>query len=670
MPYSLTASDGSGLAVTRVEARAVFEGPLAYTELHLWFHNPENRRREGTFQITLPGHAAVSRFAMENDGQWMEAEVVEKQLARRAYDDFLHRRQDPALLEKADGNQFTAKVFPIAPNADKHIVISFSQTLPGAQYVLPLRGLPRVGQVDVELKTRGPDGRLVRRCSPAQLGAGSRLRVGGATTAAAVERGDARRRAGDGRRCHRGEGDARGRHAARRYECVARARLRGVRRVDPQARRRHARRIRRHPVQVSRSIRTPRRSIAAARAASARRRRRSCIERGAAGASDLGQALAFVGKGGEKRVVVVTDGVVTAGAEGAELAARVKAMGAERLDVVLAGGIRDEALATQLVRATPHAGTVLDADTDDVVAALARPVATDLAVAVGNAAWVYPHVIPSARVGERVMVYARLKAPAQAVDVTVGKTHDLLAMLAGTQPLVERAVASAEIDELEARLSTAKADDAAAIKAAIVKRSLASRAISSQTSLLVLESDADYARYGIDRKALADILVVGPSGIERQHQMMPPAQLAQPAMNPTSRRSKRRGQGHGTKELALAGADDGKTAQHGDDRRRSRGGMARRRPHAVGAASAATAGSPGPDPRCRADARGATAARRRRRRRPRSRTTTAAPRPRASRPRAPSWRGAAGRARGRGEDDAPRARAPPRRGRRPGARAG
>src|SRR3954465_6638408 len=159
VPYSLTASAGSGLAVTRVEAKAVFEGPLAYTELHLWFHNPENRRREGTFQIALPNHAAVSRFAMENEGEWMEAEVVEKQLARRAYDDFLHRRQDPALLEKADGNQFTAKVFPIAPNADKHIVISYSQELPGSRYTLPLRGLPKVGRVDVSLAVTGPDGK-------------------------------------------------------------------------------------------------------------------------------------------------------------------------------------------------------------------------------------------------------------------------------------------------------------------------------------------------------------------------------------------------------------------------------------------------------------------------------------------------------------------------------
>ena len=101
-PWTLTASDGSGLLLTRVDAKAVFEGPLAFTELHLYFHNPENRIARGHVRRSrCRSGAAVSRFAMENDGQWMEAEVVEKQLARRAYDDFLHRRQDPALLEKA-----------------------------------------------------------------------------------------------------------------------------------------------------------------------------------------------------------------------------------------------------------------------------------------------------------------------------------------------------------------------------------------------------------------------------------------------------------------------------------------------------------------------------------------------------------------------------------------
>ncbi len=112
-PWSLTASDGSGLELVSVDARAVIEGPLAFTELHLKFRNPEPREREGTFSITLPARAAVSRFAMFEDGRYKEAEVVAKALARRAYDDALHAGIDPAILEKGAGNQFTAKVYVI-----------------------------------------------------------------------------------------------------------------------------------------------------------------------------------------------------------------------------------------------------------------------------------------------------------------------------------------------------------------------------------------------------------------------------------------------------------------------------------------------------------------------------------------------------------------------------
>ena len=94
-PWSLTASDGSGLQLVSVDARAVIEGPLAFTELHLKFKNAEPRDREGTFSITLPPRAAVSRFAMLEDDRYKEAEVVAKALARRAYDDVLHRRHRP-----------------------------------------------------------------------------------------------------------------------------------------------------------------------------------------------------------------------------------------------------------------------------------------------------------------------------------------------------------------------------------------------------------------------------------------------------------------------------------------------------------------------------------------------------------------------------------------------
>ena len=128
-PISLTASDGTGLRLVNLVARAVLDGPLAFTELKLTFHNPENRVREGRFAITLPAGAAISRFAMRIQNRWQEAEVVERQRARQIYEDFLHRKQDPALLEKAAGNRFRARVFPIPANGVKDLIISYSQNL-------------------------------------------------------------------------------------------------------------------------------------------------------------------------------------------------------------------------------------------------------------------------------------------------------------------------------------------------------------------------------------------------------------------------------------------------------------------------------------------------------------------------------------------------------------
>ena len=341
-PWSLTASDGSGLALARVEAKAVFEGPLAYTELHLWFHNPENRRREGTFQITLPDHAAVSRFAMENDGQWMEAEVVEKQLARRAYDDFLHKRQDPALLEKAEGNQFTAKVFPIAGNADKHIVISFSQELPGSRYVLPLRGLPKTARVDVSLAAFDAAGKPITQTmsqrdwqpdrdfisdapgSAVAVMAGNlvALQVAAVAADAGTEAPNAMTLLVD--------------TSASRALGYA-AYVKSVRGLISKVAAKYGATLPIEVIAFDQDHETIYKGTAGGWGDAADRK---LVDRGAAGASDLAQVLK--GLNVSSRLVVVTDGVITAGLEHEGLAAAAKAVGAERVDIVLAGGIRDD----------------------------------------------------------------------------------------------------------------------------------------------------------------------------------------------------------------------------------------------------------------------------------------------------------------------------------------
>jgi len=69
-PISLTASDGAGLDLVSLSADAAIDDPLAFTELHLTFRNPENRVREGRFRITLPSGATISRFAMRIGDRW------------------------------------------------------------------------------------------------------------------------------------------------------------------------------------------------------------------------------------------------------------------------------------------------------------------------------------------------------------------------------------------------------------------------------------------------------------------------------------------------------------------------------------------------------------------------------------------------------------------------
>ncbi len=514
-PWSLTASDGSGLELAAVDARAVVEGPLAFTELHLRFHNPENRIREGTFAITLPPRAAVSRFAMVEDGHYKEAEVVAKALARRAYDDAIHANIDPAILEKGAGNQFTARVFPIPASGDRELVISYSQELVGAGYLLPLTGLPTIAQVDVSLQSRDASGamheqKLAKRAwqpdhdfwldveTTGGLASGTTVAAAFTlqTGAAAADLPTALTILVD-TSASRAPGFA---HYLERVRTLVNelARYDGLM-VDVVA-------FDQDPELMFHGAAKGFTDLA------------PFVERRAEGASDLERALALVKP--NTRVAIITDGVVTAGLENAPLAAAWKRAAPARVDVLLAGGVRDDAIAKLLVRSGVRAGDVFDFDDQlgVIETGLGESVQTDVPVEVANATWFYPHVIPSVRSGSQVMVYARTPAPRRELAATIAHTAMTVPIGEGTPALVERAAAGAEIADLETQLAAATAKPAIAeLERAIEQKSVAARVVSSQATMLILDSDREYEKYGIDRKALVDVLVVGAQGLEQQH---------------------------------------------------------------------------------------------------------------------------------------------------------
>ncbi len=509
-PVTLTASDGTGLRLLKLRARGVVDSPLAFTELAFTFENPSERNLEGTFAIDLPPGAAVSRFAMKLGADWQEGEVVELERARVAYEDFLHRKQDPALLEQAPGNQFTARVFPIPAHGAKEIVLSYSQEIrPDAPYAIPLRGLPEIGEIDVELSLsdpRAPTTKLKKEgyTPPGDLAIDPRY----VTFRPAIRSGElALARVQPSTTTH--------------PEPLTRALVL----VDTSASRVLGFESELKVVsEIARLVGSGKLSVAGFdqdtesvfsgnASAFGETDLKKLRDRGALGASDLEQALAWARAhtDGATRIVLVTDGVATAGKTDAgdlvHAAQSLKEAGVERIDAIALGGIRDDATLHALTAAgLAHDGVVVDASMD--VSAFKRRLTEstrDVDVAVEGASFVWPTRLHGMQAGDDALVYAQIPAGAPLRVSVAGEAFKTLDTTTVDRPLLERAWTKAKIASL---LDLKNDASRAEVNKQIVALSVSHRVLTPLTGLLVLETDADYARFEIDRHALTDIMTV------------------------------------------------------------------------------------------------------------------------------------------------------------------
>jgi len=553
-PVSLTASDGSGLTLVGYDVDTVIAGPLAFTELRLAFDNPRDRVIEGRFRLVLPDGAAVSRFAMKIGDAFQEGEVVEKQAARRAYEDALHRGQDPALLEQASPNEFSARVFPIPAKGRKELIVSWSQELSSSTspWTLQLVGLPEIGSFRARVRQGGREVLKEQKLKfvPAKnlvvqaTGAGTLrsedvvvARIKPLASAGAVDMAgtvvllDTSASRGLAERSDR----------ALLADLVA-----ALVKAQPSSSS--------APLtvlafdQVTAPLYDGTFGGFSASALGPRR---------ALGASDLGRALdAAAGiaraKKGITRVVIVGDGVTTAGLSGDALVARAKALkdaGVKRLDAVAVGALRDDAALRRLVAGTlPEEGAVIPATGGAArVAARLRQVSrSGLTVDVAGATWVWPKRLDGVQPDDEVIVIAELPAPQKDVRVTVaGRAVDVGAVdTTAPAPLLRRAWARAKIARLlEARELEKDKQARAELADQIVKVSTTHRVLSPMTALVVLETEADYARFGIDRKALADVLVVDAAGLTLQKRaaiVVPPVEAKPVPKKPKADKSEKK----------------------------------------------------------------------------------------------------------------------------------
>jgi tetratricopeptide (TPR) repeat protein len=154
--------DRDELALRSMQTRVRIDGFRARVVIDYLYANDRDQQLEGTFQLRLPEEASPYFFAFGETGYaaseprpaliatdrettadpgelmqqrkaaWLaprEARMVPREKAQIAYGETVRRRVDPALVEWAGAGVFSARVFPLAPRKLHRIVVGYDLDL-------------------------------------------------------------------------------------------------------------------------------------------------------------------------------------------------------------------------------------------------------------------------------------------------------------------------------------------------------------------------------------------------------------------------------------------------------------------------------------------------------------------------------------------------------------
>ncbi|MBN1260084.1 MAG: VWA domain-containing protein, partial [Anaerolineae bacterium] len=105
------------------------EDQVAITRVDQVFRNDSPTEAEGVYIFPLPPGAVVDDFTMWVDGTPLESKILPADEARAIYEDYVRRRQDPALLEYIGREAIQARIFPIPPGEERRIELEYTQVL-------------------------------------------------------------------------------------------------------------------------------------------------------------------------------------------------------------------------------------------------------------------------------------------------------------------------------------------------------------------------------------------------------------------------------------------------------------------------------------------------------------------------------------------------------------
>src|SRR5436190_10646531 len=101
------------------------DNQIAMTRVEQVFANDYPATFEAHYVFPVPKGASIIDFSMTVNGKLVRGELLEKERARSIYEGIVRQSKDPGLLEHVGANLFRVRVFPILPNTQQKIEMTY-----------------------------------------------------------------------------------------------------------------------------------------------------------------------------------------------------------------------------------------------------------------------------------------------------------------------------------------------------------------------------------------------------------------------------------------------------------------------------------------------------------------------------------------------------------------
>jgi Ca-activated chloride channel family protein len=116
--------------VREVSVEARVRDQVADVQVSQTFHNPNSFELESEYLFPLPEDGAIQNFVLMVDGRELPGRLLDKDEARKIFEEIVRRKRDPALLEYMGRGLIRTRVFPIPPNEDRKVTLRYTKILP------------------------------------------------------------------------------------------------------------------------------------------------------------------------------------------------------------------------------------------------------------------------------------------------------------------------------------------------------------------------------------------------------------------------------------------------------------------------------------------------------------------------------------------------------------